>query len=83
MNHASFTIKEIAYYIYFSVMLFAKGIGLYDGMTVYNFCLVFATGMLLLKMAMDSYTIREAAWIAALAVLGIIVWQKSGEKGPF
>ncbi len=83
MNHASFTIKEAAYYIYFSVMLFAKGIGWYEGMTVYNFCLVFATGMLLLKMAMDSYTLKEAVWITALTILGIVIWQRSDEKGPF
>lgn len=83
MDNASYTVKEIVYYVYFAVMLFAKGIGLYEGMTAFNFCLVFSTGILLLKMAMDSYTVREIVCMAALAILGFIIWRKSGEKGPF
>ncbi|MCI8844991.1 MAG: hypothetical protein HFI04_01195 [Lachnospiraceae bacterium] len=74
--------KEIIYYIYFSIMLLAKGIGLYEGMPVFNLCLAVSTGVLLLKMAMDSYSLREAACIFALVSLGVIIWRKSGEKGP-
>ncbi len=83
MGRISCSKKEIAYYLYFSVMLFAKGVGWYDGMAIYNFCLIFSTGVLLLKIAMDTYSVQEAACMAALVLLGFIVWQKSGEKGPF
>lgn len=74
--------NEILYYIYFSIMLFAKGIGLYEGMPVFTACLAVSTCILLLKMAMDSYSLREAACISALVALGVIIWRRSGEKGP-
>ena len=74
--------KEILYYIYFSIMLFAKGIGIYEGMPAFALCLVLSTCILLLKMAMDSYSLREVACIFAIVALGVIIWRKSGEKGP-
>lgn len=81
-DSVTFSMGEIAYYIYFAVMLFAKGIGLYEGMAAYNFCLLFASGVLLIKLSMDSYSLREAVCMAALVLLGVLVWRNSGEKGP-
>lgn len=79
----SFRMGELAYYIYFAVMLLAKGIGLYEGMPLYNACLLFATGVLFIKLVMDSYSLKEAVCMAALVLLGVLIWRNSGEKGPF
>lgn len=76
------TTAEILFYIYFAIMLFAKGIGLYEGMAIYNICLVLSTAILALKLLMDRYSLKEAAVIMLLALTGFLVWRNSGEKGP-
>lgn len=77
-----FRAAELLFYIYFAIMLFAKGIGLYEGMTLYNACLVFSTLILVLKLCMDRYSIKEIVLIAVLVMTGFLVWRNSGRKGP-
>ena len=38
----SFRAEEIFYYLFFAILLFAKGIGLYDGMKEFTICLLAA-----------------------------------------
>lgn len=75
-------ITELLFYAYFVIMLFAKGIGLYEGMTAYNICLLLGTGILALKLSMDRYSVKEIAVMALLVLTGFLVWRNSGEKGP-
>ncbi len=79
----SCNLRETAFYIYFAIMLTCKGIGLYEGMPVYNLCLVASTGVLFLKLLLDDYNLKEMTGMAVLALLGLFVWRNSGEKGPF
>lgn len=75
-------VTELLFYAYFVIMLFAKGIGLYEGMAAYNICLLLSTGILAFKLSMDRYSVKEIAVTAVLVLTGFLVWRNSGEKGP-
>ena len=81
--HKQMTIKlsELLYLLYFGLMLFAKGIGLYDGQTVYKAFLLLAFACIAVKMCITEYTNRE--WIIILFLLGLaaVIYRVSGEKG--
>lgn len=74
-------ISELLYLLFFCLLLTAKGIGLYDGQTVFKIFLVAALAAWFSKMCMTLYTFRELCWVIGLVALGGIVYLVSGEKG--
>lgn len=74
-------LSELLYLLYFGLMLFAKGIGLYDGQTVYKAFLLLSFACIAAKMCITEYTNRE--WIIILFLLGLaaVIYRVSGEKG--
>lgn len=62
-------------------MLFAKGIGLYDGQAAYKFFLVIAFVCALVKICITEYTYKEWAIILSLLLMSVVVYRVSGEKG--
>lgn len=79
MNKIS--LSEICYYIFFVLLLMAKGAGLYDGQPVFKILLVTAMVFWMIKMALTAYTQRELITVLLLLMLGGIVYLVSGEKG--
>lgn len=75
------TVKEIFYYLFFSLLLFAKGIGLYDGQPLFKVFLVAALLCYGALMALTSFSLRETLIVGGLLLLGGIVYLYSGEKG--
>lgn len=80
-NEMTIKLSELLYLIFFSLMLFAKGIGLYDGQTVYKIFLLLAFACAAMKMCIMEYTNKE--WLIILLLLGLatVVYRVSGEKG--
>lgn len=80
-NQITIKLSEVFYLLYFNLMLFAKGIGLYDGQTAYKIFLLLAFVCIAAKMCVTEYTNRE--WIIILLLLGLatVVYRVSGEKG--
>lgn len=76
------SVGEILYYVFWVVMLAAKGWGLYEGMTSYNICLVVAFGSIILKVLLEKHSVYEWLAILALLVLGGSVYLVSTEKSP-
>ncbi len=74
-------IREICYYLFFGLMLFAKGIGLYDGQLLYKLFLLAAFFFLACKLVLTPYTVRERLAIAAILVVSGLAFLNSGEKG--
>ncbi len=72
---------EILYWLFFGALLFAKGIGLYDGQSIFKLILVFAAACLLLKVAIETYTASEILRMAGVIGLSGAVYLTSGEKG--
>ena len=81
MQSGKMTVAELVYGVYFAIMLFAKGIGLYEGQTVYNLILVLSVVLIACKIALTEHTIYEYIWMMLLGLLSLIVYRNSGEKG--
>ena len=77
------SVGEILYWLFFGSLLFAKGIGLYDGQAVFKFVLVFACLCLFAKIAIEKYTVPEMIRMAAVIGLTGLTYVASGEKGLF
>lgn len=75
-----YQLSELCYYLFFGILLFAKGIGLYDGQAFFKLCLVTAAGFILVKLVLTSYDIREFISIMFLILLGVTIYYNSGEK---
>lgn len=74
-------LSEILYYISFSLILMAKGLGFYDGQPFFKICLLLSIAAWIGKMWLTQYTIKEFAMIFGLVGLGGLVYLVSGEKG--
>lgn len=80
-NELVFNIAEIVYYLYFFIMAFAKGMGLYDGMWPYTAALVLGAVLVACKLALTEHTLAEWLLVLGLLALGILICHNSGEKG--
>lgn len=75
------SMQEILYYIFFSLLLLAKGIGLYDGQAAFKMLLIPAVIAWIGKMWLTKYTRKEFIVVVLLVCVGGIVYLISGEKG--
>ncbi len=75
------TITEILYYLYFGLLLFAKGIGLYDGQAVFRVFLIAGLSCMAVKLCISRYQVKELIIIAAILSLTGLSYLVSGDKG--
>lgn len=75
------SLEEILYYISFSSLLLAKGLGFYDGQPFFKICLLISVMAWAAKMWLTEYTKRELISVILLVGLGGIIYLISGEKG--
>lgn len=80
-NHLSIRLSELMYLCFFSLMLFAKGIGLYDGQLLYKLCLVAAFLCLGVKMCITGHRLKEWGIILGVLAFCVLIYRHSGEKG--
>ena len=74
-------VHEFIFYIYFLLLFGSKAIGLYDGQTVYNACLVLGTVAFLIKIAATRHTVSEYLTGFIFLSTGALTYICSGEKG--
>lgn len=75
------TLSELFYLIYFSFLLFSKGIGLIDGQMVYYALTGIGLFFLLLKILSTDHSVFEYLWMILLMLLGLVVYRVTGQKG--
>lgn len=75
------TIKELSFYLFFGLLFFAKGIGLYDGQNSFKIFLLLAACFYLVKMLLTSYTLAEIVTIGTLYLCAGIIYWNTKEKG--
>jgi hypothetical protein len=80
-----YTIKlsELCFYLFFCTLLFAKGIGLYDGQTSFKLFFLIALIGWAGKMLLERYLVREILVYGTLLALGGVIYLVSHEKGAF
>lgn len=74
------SVSELCYYLFFSILFFAKALGFYDGQIIFKLCLVSAAFFVFVKIILTEYGIKEFIAITALAFLGAVIYRNSGEK---
>lgn len=79
-NSKYISFSELLYLCYFSVMLGAKAIGLYEGQFFYNVCLVIGAAFFMLKILFTKHSVKEYIGIFLILLLGALVYRQSGEK---
>ena len=79
-RNMSFHVEEIFYYLFFAILLFAKGIGLYDGMKEFTVCLLAAFLCFAVKICLTEHTLGELVQMAVLLGIGFLSWQKKEKK---
>lgn len=77
------TLSEILYYIFFGLLLFTKGIGLYDGQTGFKLFLLLGLLCMAVKLCMSKYRAKELVIILLILGLTGISYLISGDKGMF
>ena len=75
------SVCEYLYLAYLSVMMIARGIGLYEGMLIYSVSLVIGIFFIGLKIISTEHTLFEYMWMIALVTFAMIVYRNTGEKG--
>lgn len=75
------SVAEVCYLIYFSLMLFSRGIGLHEGMLLYNITLVLGLILFGCKILLTEHSVYEYFWIGSILLISMIVYLKTGEKG--
>ncbi|MBQ9334737.1 MAG: hypothetical protein IJS12_10430 [Lachnospiraceae bacterium] len=74
-------IGEIIYIIYFTVMMAARAIGMYEGMKTYSIVFVFAMLLFVCKMIVTPHTWKEYTVAVVLMGVAVIVYRHTGEAG--
>ena len=68
------SIAELFYLSYFAIMLGAKAIGLFEGQTAYNVCLVIGAILFFSKLVVTKHNLYELGIIVLLLLFGITVY---------
>ena len=75
------TIQEFFYCLFFSLLFFAKGIGLYDGQSLFKVFLIAALACFCMKMLMTDYTVKELVILLTLLAVVLLSYFRTKEKG--
>ena len=83
IDDVNISLSEMFYYLFWIIMLFAKGTGLYEGMRQYNICLVLAMFCLGLKLLFTKYKAADFAWMIPLILFGGWIYLHSKDQSAF
>ncbi|NLL75628.1 MAG: hypothetical protein GX235_00025 [Clostridiales bacterium] len=73
--------EELFFYLFFSSLLFTKGIGLIEGQRLYTIGILAGAGFWVLKVVLTRYSPAEYFVSALLGVLSFVAFLNTGEKG--
>ncbi len=74
-------VKELSYYLFFGLMVLAKGIGLDSGVRFYYILSAAACLCLGIKLVLTKYSIRQIGAMAFLCIIAFVSYRNSGRLG--
>ena len=77
----SISIEEILYYAAVVLFLFTKGIGLEEGEILFRICFLTGAFLILGKLMIGQYSLKEIIFIGTLGVWGVITFKITGSLG--
>lgn len=78
--YGEWKISEFFYCLFWVIMIWAKGTGLYEGLREYNICLVLALCCLVVKLLLTSYRIADLLWAVPAGALSIWIYLHSRDQ---
>lgn len=81
MQYIKTNVQTILYFFFFGILFAAKGIGLYDGQTIFKCIVVIASTSLLMKVSLERYNRVEILYIGISLTIAGISYMNSGDKG--
>lgn len=78
-----FSLEEILYYVFFSILIFTKGIGLDEGSILFRSCLLTAIFLLGCKFLLGQYSMIEIVFVGILGLWGAATFKITGSLGMF
>ena len=81
MEKKKISLQEYLFYGFYLVLTVVKGMGLYEGMLLYDLGLGIAFLFLTGKLLAERYTVKQLAVTILLVALGIATWRISGKMG--
>nr|WP_308624388.1 hypothetical protein [uncultured Eisenbergiella sp.] len=72
--------NEIFYYLFLLIMTIAKGSGLYEGMRLYNICLLLAGICIFIKIVSEKYNILEFVLTGGAILISFLVYRNTGDQ---
>lgn len=81
MKQYTIELSELMFYVFFCSLLFAKGIGLYDGQAMFKVFLLTALVGWVCKQLLTKYSMAEMIGCILLIVLGGVLYLNTHEKG--
>lgn len=79
-NKTTFSLQEMLYYAFFGCLLFAKGIGLYEGMTLFNAFIILSLIFIGVKFLLTDYSVMEWVIIVLVMLCSVLSYLETGEK---
>ena len=74
-------LKELSYYLFFGLMIFAKGIGLDSGDKLYYLLSAVACVCIVLKLVLTKYNKKQIAAMVLLCLIAFAAYRNSGRMG--
>lgn len=76
-------LEEILYYLFFGIMFAVKGVGLDSGNRIFTWCIMASLCCLAAKLCTTKHTLKEWVVMAALILVGALIYRNSGEEAAF
>ena len=74
-------LKELSYYLFFGLMIFAKGIGLDSGDKIYYILSAMACVCVALKLVLTKYNKKQVVAMILLCLIAFVAYRNSGRMG--
>lgn len=74
-------VKELSYYLFFGLMVLAKGIGLDSGVRLYYILSAAACLCLGIKLVLTKYSVRQIGAMTFLCIIAFVSYRNSGRLG--
>lgn len=74
-------LKELSYYLFFGLMIFAKGIGLDSGDKIYYLISAVACACVALKLILTKYNKKQVVAMILLCLIAFVAYRNSGRMG--
>lgn len=73
--------EELFFYLFFSILLVTKGLGLIEGQSLYTLGILAGTGCFVVKILLTRYTLLEYFISALIGIVSVIAFLNTREKG--